>query len=90
MPRTGEPKTRKRTVSLTIDPRLYAEARSLGVNASRIAEEALTGEVARRRAEALAAEIRLDLEAANAYVDKNGSFADLAREQFADSGDETV
>ena len=90
MSRAGGPKTRKRTVSLTIDPALYAEARNLGINASRVAEEALTGEVARRRAEALAAEIRADLEAANAYVDKHGSFADLARKHFADSGDETV
>ena len=90
MPRTGTPKTKKRTVSLTIDPDLYAEARSFGVNASRVAEEALTIEVARRRAAALAAAIRKDIEAANAYVERNGSFAELAREHFAGSGDETV
>lgn len=90
MPRAGQPKTRKRTVSLTIDPGLYDEARRYGVNASRIAEEALTGEVARLRAEALAAEIRVDLEAANAYTEKHGCFADLARAHFADSGDEAV
>lgn len=81
---------RKRTVSLTIDPGLYAEAKRLGVNASRVAEEALTSEVARRRAEALVAEIRIDIEAANAYIERNGSFADQAREHFADSGDEAV
>jgi post-segregation antitoxin (ccd killing protein) len=82
--------TRKRTVSLTIDPELYAHAKSLGVNASQIAEEALTKEVARRRAEALAAEIRTDLDAANEYVNRNGSFADLARDHFAESGDDSV
>jgi antitoxin CcdA len=90
MPRDSRSKTRKRTVSLTIDPGLYSEARRLGVNASRVAEEALTSEVARRRAEALAAEIRVDLEATNAYVEKHGAFADLAHKQFADSGDESV
>lgn len=83
-------KIRKRTVSLTIDPELYARAKSLGVNASRIAEEALTEEVARRRAEALAAEIRTDLEAANDYVSKNRSFAELAREHFDAKDDDSV
>jgi post-segregation antitoxin (ccd killing protein) len=87
---TGSPKTRKRTVSLTIDPDLYAQAKSLGVNASQVAEEALTHEVARRRAETLAAEIRADLDAADNYVAKNGSFADLAREHFAESADDSV
>jgi len=85
-----KPKTRKRTVSLTIDPELYAQAKSLGVNASRIAEEALTHEVARRRAEALAVEIRADLEAANDYVSRNGSYAELAREHFATKDDDAV
>jgi antitoxin CcdA len=79
----------KRTVSLTIDSDLYREAKELNVNASRVAEEALANEVERRRAEALAAEIRLDLTAANEYMEKNGSFADLAREHFA-SDDEAV
>lgn len=77
----------KRTVSLTIDSELYRQARELNVNASRVAEEALANEVARRRAEALAAEIRLDLAAANEYVESNGSFADLAREHFASDDD---
>jgi antitoxin CcdA len=82
-------KGQKRTVSLTIDSELYRQAKELKVNASRVAEEALANEVARRRAEALAAEIRLDLAAANEYVGKHGSFADLAREHFA-SDDDTV
>jgi post-segregation antitoxin (ccd killing protein) len=85
-----KPKTRKRTVSLTIDPELYAQAKNLGVNASRIAEEALTQEVARRRAEALAAEIRADLEAANDYVARNGSYAELARAHFSAKDDGAV
>jgi antitoxin CcdA len=79
----------KRTVSLTIDSDLYRQAKELHVNASRVAEEALTNEVARRRAEALAVEIRLDLAAANEYVENHGSFAELAREHF-DSDDGAV
>ena len=78
---------RKRTVSLTIDSALYQQAKELKVNASRVAEEALANEVARRRAEALAAEIRVDLTAANEYVESHGSFADFAREQFASDDD---
>lgn len=78
---------RKRTVSLTIDSALYRQAKELKVNASRVAEEALANEVARRRAEALAAEIRLDVTAANQYVESHGSFADLAREHFASDDD---
>ena len=83
--RRSAPKAKglKRTVSLTIDSDLYLQAKELNVNASRVAEEALAKEVARRRAEALAAEIRLDLNAANEYVESNGSFADFAREHFA-------
>ena len=88
---TGKrPSARKRTVSLTIDPHLYAAAKRLGVNASRVAEEALTQEVARRQAEALAAEIQRDIEAANAYVARYGSFADLARQHFSPADDEPV
>jgi hypothetical protein len=46
--------------------------------------------VARRRAEALAAEIRIDIEAANDYVSRNGSYAELAREHFAKKDDDAV
>jgi antitoxin CcdA len=77
----------KRTVSLTIDSNIYRQARELKVNASRVAEEALANEVQKRRAEALAAEIRADLAAANEYVEKNRSFAELAREHFVSADD---
>ena len=43
---------RKQTVSLTIDSALYRQAKELKVNASRVAEEALANEVARRGSEA--------------------------------------
>ncbi|HEX5421055.1 MAG TPA: type II toxin-antitoxin system CcdA family antitoxin, partial [Gammaproteobacteria bacterium] len=77
----------KRTVSLTIDSEVYRQAKELNVNASRVAEEALANEVQRCRAEALATEIRVDLSAANEYVEKNGSFADLVRAHFAADDD---
>lgn len=90
MPRSvPKVKGSKRTVSLTIDSDIYRQAKELNVNASRVAEEALANEVQRRRAEALAAEISADLVAANEYVEKNGSFAELAREHFA-AGDDAV
>lgn len=90
MPRSvPKAKGPKRTVSPTIDSDIYRQARELNVNASRVAEEAPANEVERRLAETLAAEIRADLAAANEYVDKNGSFAELAREHFA-AGDDAV
>jgi antitoxin CcdA len=76
------PKAPKQTVSVTLNSDLYAQAKQLGINASQVAEEALAGELARRRAERLEAEIRADLEATNAYASKHGSFADLVRDHY--------
>lgn len=78
-------KATKRTVSLTINSDLYAQAKKLGINASQVAEEALIQQVALRRAEQLKAEIRQDLEAANAYMAKHGSFAEMVREHYRDN-----
>ena len=38
----------------------------------------------------LRAEIELDVAAANAYVPRHGSFAELAREHYAATGDDSV
>lgn len=76
-------KAAKRTVSLTINSDLYGQAKKLGINASQIAEEALSQEVARRKAERLQAEIRQDLAAASSYIEKHGSFAEMVREHYA-------
>lgn len=73
-------KAAKRTVSLTINSDLYAQAKGFGINASRVAEEALSYEVARRQEEVLSAEIRQDLEACNDYTARHGSFAAMVRE----------
>lgn len=84
-------KAAKRTVSLTINSDLYARAKGFGINASRVAEEALSYEVARRQEQVLGAEIRRDLEACNEYTAKHGSFAEMVREHDRQtSGDEAV
>jgi post-segregation antitoxin (ccd killing protein) len=72
----------KRTVSLTLNSDLYAQAKALDINASQVAEEALAYEVNRRIAEKLKAEIREDIEALDAYEAKHGSFVDIAREHY--------
>ena len=72
----------KQTVSLTINSDLYARAKRLRINASKIAEQALAAEVSRRMAEEAKAEIQRDLEASDAYAAKHGSFADLVNEHY--------
>jgi post-segregation antitoxin (ccd killing protein) len=51
----------KQTVSLTLNSDLYAQAKALDINDSKIAEEALANAVDRRKAEKLMAEIRSDI-----------------------------
>lgn len=82
-----EPKAAKQTVSITLNSDLYAKARNLGINTSRVAEKALAEEYATRRAEALMAEIRQDLTAVESYSEQHGSFADLVREHYARDDD---
>ena len=75
-------KAAKQTVSVTINSDLYGQSRHFGVNASRVAEEALAQAVAARRAEQIEAEIRQDVEALDAYIAEHGSFADMVREHY--------
>jgi antitoxin CcdA len=82
-----EPKAAKQTVSITLNSDLYAKAKSLGINTSRVAEEALAQEYAQRRSEALIAELRQDLAAVERYAEQHGSFADLVREHYARDDD---
>jgi post-segregation antitoxin (ccd killing protein) len=81
-------KATKQTVSLTLNSDLYAQAKSLDINTSQVAEEALAYEVARRRAEKLKAEIREDIEALDAYEAKHGSFVDMAREHYRSASED--
>lgn len=77
-----EPKATKQTVSITLNSDLYAKAKSIGINTSKVAEEALAHEYAQRRSEVLIAEIRQDLAAIDSYAEEHGSFADLVREHY--------
>jgi post-segregation antitoxin (ccd killing protein) len=77
-----EPKAPKQTVSLSVNSDLYAKAKSVGINASRVAEEALAREYAVRRSEAITAELRQDLAAVDSYAEQHGSFADFVRDHY--------
>jgi post-segregation antitoxin (ccd killing protein) len=77
-----EPKAPKQTVSITLNSDLYAKAKSLGINASKVAEEALAHEYSARRSEALRAEIRDELAALEKYEAQHGSFPELVRAHY--------
>ena len=77
-----DPKAGKQTVSITLNSDLYAKAKSVGINASKVAEQALAAEYSQRRREALRAEVQKDLAAAEIYAEQHGSFADLVREHY--------
>jgi len=76
------PNAPKQTVSLTLNSDLYAKAKSVGINASKIAEEAIAHEYAARQREVLLAELRQDLAAVEAYEEQNGSFPELVRAHY--------
>jgi post-segregation antitoxin (ccd killing protein) len=78
-----DPSARKRTVSLTLNADLYAQAKAAGINLSRVAEEALAQALMRRLAEQAKADIQRDLQALNAFVESNGSFGEMVREHYA-------
>ena len=73
-------KAPKQTVS--IDSDLYAQAKNLDINASKVAEGALSCEVDRLRAQRVQAEIARDIEALDAYEAEHGSFVNLVRERY--------
>jgi antitoxin CcdA len=77
-----EPKAPKQTVSITLNSDLYAKSKSLGINASKVAEEALAHEYSARRSEALRAEIRDELAALERYEAQHGSFPELVRAHY--------
>jgi antitoxin CcdA len=75
-------RARKQTVSLTVDSDLYARIRALGINASRVAEEALAQALREKEAELLRAEIRQDMMALADYVTAHGDAVAELREMF--------
>ncbi len=77
-----EPKAPKQTVSITLNSDLYAKAKSMGINASKVAEEALAYAYSAGRSEALRAEIRDELAALERYEAQHGSFPELVRAHY--------
>ena len=77
-----EPKAPKQTVSITLNSDLYAKAKSMGINASKVAEEALAYEYSRGLREVLRAEIRDELAALERYEAEHGSFPELVRAHY--------
>jgi antitoxin CcdA len=74
-----EHKAPKQTVSVTLNSDLYAKAKSIGINASKVAEEAIAKEYAARLSDALLVELRQDLAAVEDYEKQHGSFPELVR-----------
>ncbi|HWW30918.1 MAG TPA: type II toxin-antitoxin system CcdA family antitoxin [Steroidobacteraceae bacterium] len=77
-----DPKASKQTVSVTLNSDLYRNAKSLGINVSKVAEQAIADEYAARRKEALLAELRKDLAAVENYEEQHGSFPELVRVHY--------
>ena len=85
-----EPKAAKQTVSITVNSDLYAKAKSLGINTSKVAEEALATKYAELRSEGLIADLRRGLAAVDSYADQHGSFSELVREHYERDDDGPV
>jgi antitoxin CcdA len=77
-----EPKEAKQTVSITLNSDLYAKAKSIGINTSRVAEEALAAKYAELTRETILAELREGMAAVDAYSEKHGSFSELVRKHY--------
>jgi post-segregation antitoxin (ccd killing protein) len=84
-----EPKAPKQTVSITLNSDLYAKAKGLGINASKVAEEALAAKYGELCSKALVADLRQGLAVVERYAEKHGSFAELVREHY-ERGDDSV
>ena len=82
-------KAAKQTVSVTLNSDLYAKAKSMGINTSKVAEEALATKYAELSSDALRAELQRGLAAVDAYAEHHGSFAELVRKHY-EQGDGPV
>ncbi len=82
-----DPTARKQTVSLTVNADLYRRAKAEGINASQVAEDALAQALADRLSTKVQAEIKQDIAAYDAYVEKHGSPAQMLRDHLADRDD---
>lgn len=81
----------RQTVSLTINSDLFARIKALGLNASRIAEEALARELENQRRAHILAEVESDLRAVDEYARTHGHHGELVRQHYektkSDEGD---
>ncbi len=77
-----DPKAAKQTVSVTLNSDLYAKAKTMGINTSKVAEEALASKYAELSSEALIAELQRGLAAVDAYAEQHGSFAEQVRKHY--------
>ena len=73
---------KKQTVGLTINADLHAKAKAHGINASRVAEEALARELERIEREAVREAVRKEIDCYNRFVEEHGSFAALVRDHY--------
>jgi len=76
------PKAPKQTVSITLNSDLYAKAKGAGINASKVAEQAIASAYTALQAKALAEELRASLAAVSAYALQHGSFPDFVRAHY--------
>ena len=77
-----EPKAPKQTVSITLNSDLYAKAKSMGINISKVAEEALAHEYSAGLRERIRAEIRDEFTTLAKYEAEHGSFPELVRAHY--------
>lgn len=68
----AEAKPVRRAANISLNARILAEAKALGINISRACEGGLEAEVARVRREKWLAENGEALESSNAYAEANG------------------
>jgi antitoxin CcdA len=67
-----EDRPARRPANISLDARVLAEAKALGINVSRACEGGLQAEIARVRREAWLAENGEALDSSNAWVEANG------------------
>jgi post-segregation antitoxin (ccd killing protein) len=77
-----ESKAPKQTVSITLNSDLYSKAKSMGINTSKVAEEALAHEYSVGLRERLRTEIRDELIALEKYEAEHGSFPEFVRAHY--------
>lgn len=68
----AEAKPVRRAANISLNARILAEAKALGINISRACEGGLEAQIARVRRESWLAENREALESSNAYAEANG------------------